>query len=66
MIKLPVLEEKLRSLPVEDLDRLVEAADVFCNKLPEQLILELGMRTLRDLVKLQISARKKGDGDGKG
>lgn len=57
MMRIAALEEGLRAKTPEELEAMVAALDVLCNKLPEQLIQEMGLRTLRDLVKLQVIAR---------
>lgn len=57
-MRIAAIEEFLGKLSQEDLAVLDDALDVACKKLPEQLIQELGLRTLGAIVK--ISKMKKG------
>lgn len=51
-MRVAALEEALRANTPEDLDKMISALDLLCEKLPEQLIQENGLRTLRELTKL--------------
>ena len=45
-MRLAALEESLEKLSLVELTELISALDVCCKKLPEQLIQEMGLRTL--------------------
>jgi hypothetical protein len=59
-MRIAALEESLKKSSVEDLERLVAALDTGCALLPEQLIQELGLRTLAALTRLVVQDKKKG------
>jgi len=58
-MRIAAIEEELRKLPADELDRLIESLDYSCKKLPEPLIQEMGLRTLWNVVKI-VKMNKKG------
>jgi len=56
-MRIAELEIDLQKKSLEDLKELGQALDTSCNKLPEKMIQEMGLRTLRDLVKIQLSKK---------
>ena len=51
-MRLAALEESLKKLSSSEMDELLSALDVSCKKLPEQLIQEMGLRTLLNFAQL--------------
>jgi len=51
-MKVVAFQKKLADSSLEDLDQIGGALDLLCEKFPEQLIQELGLRTLSSLVKI--------------
>lgn len=51
-MRIAALQEHLKKLSEQELDELISALELSCRRLPEQIIQEMGLRTLWNVVKI--------------